>query len=64
MSRKTDGSGEIVPGNAAGEQQLVDEVVGLEVHVGCVRRSGPPAPRLAEDRAGHAADKARAGQHK
>ena len=51
-------------GDAAREQQLVDEVVGLEARVDVVRRRAAPAPGLAHDRARHAADEGRGHQHR
>ena len=76
MSRNTDGSGmkprrvgcavarQLLAGDAAGEQQLIDQIVGLEAGVAIVRRAAPPAPGLAQDRARHAADKGRGHQHR
>jgi hypothetical protein len=36
--------------DAAGEQKLINQFVGLEAGVDAVRRHSPPAPGLAQDR--------------
>ena len=55
---------ELAPFHSAREQQLIDQVVGLEAGVEAIRRLPAPAPRLTHDRAGDAADVGRGHQHR
>jgi hypothetical protein len=55
---------EILAPDAAGEEELVDEIVGLKAGIAGIGRAAAPAPRLPEDRARHAADMGGSHQHR